>query len=67
MADNKILRALPSKVILSAGHTLQFDTLSGSQATQIRRQLCQNAGRRMSGYYSAHPKSWKIFLECMAD
>ena len=67
MTDKKMLRALPSKVMLPAGQSLQFDTLNESQGAQIRRQLIQHMNGRMSTYYAAHPESWKRFLDCIAD
>ena len=52
MKNNKNLKILPSKVILSDGSVVKLDELNEKEKSKIRSCICKNINSQMSRYYS---------------
>lgn len=67
MPRYKLLKALPSMVIMPNGDTVPLDSLSPEEKKKVCDKMCENISKRMSDYYTAHPDNWQQFLSVMTE
>lgn len=60
------LTFLPSKVIMTNGDVVDFDSISTKDKARIRRTMCNSAGERLRAYYSTNRSEWEAFVNIMA-
>lgn len=66
MANQKELKALPSKVILCDGDIITLDELPENEKANIRSLIISNINKQLSSYYSSHEQEWATFIAAMS-
>jgi len=61
MPNNRIT-ALPSTVRYQDGDEVLLQAQNEKDLLSLQSQMCYNAGKKMSDYYSNNPEEWKTFV-----
>lgn len=65
MSKRRELKALPSRVIMPDGDSVELGLLGEEEREEILERVCRNISYRIGIHYASRIREWKTFVDVM--